>query len=55
MAWTPRIGYVQDVMGMDRVMYAQDNPYQFVPEEVKVTDDLPISSADRKAFYQTNA
>lgn len=55
MAWTPPIRYVQSVMGMDRVMYAMDYPYQFVPEEVNVTDALPIPHADLKAFYQTNA
>ncbi len=55
MAWTPPIRYVQDVMGMDRVMYAMDYPYQFVPEEVNVTDELPISHEDLRTFYQTNA
>jgi len=55
MAWTPPIRYVQTVMGMDRVMYAMDYPYQFVPEEVHVTDNLPVSYEDLKAFYQTNA
>ena len=55
MAWTPPIRYVQSVMGMDRLMYAMDYPYQFVPEEVSVTDNLPISYEDLKAFYQTNA
>jgi len=55
MAWTPPIRYVQEVMGMDRVLYAQDYPYQFVPEEVNVTDELRLSYEDHKAFYQTNA
>ncbi len=55
MAWTPPIRYVQDVMGMDRLLYAMDYPYQFVPEEVNVTDELRISYEDLKAFYQTNA
>jgi 5-carboxyvanillate decarboxylase len=55
MAWTPPIRYVQSVMGMDRVMYAMDYPYQFVPEEVNVTDELPIGYEDLKAFYQGNA
>jgi 2,3-dihydroxybenzoate decarboxylase len=55
MAWTPPIRYVQDVMGMDRLMYAMDYPYQFVPEEVNVTDELPIVYENLKAFYQTNA
>lgn len=55
MAWTPPILYAQSVLGVDRVMYAMDYPYQFVPEEVKVTDDLPISDADKKKLYQSNA
>jgi 2,3-dihydroxybenzoate decarboxylase len=55
MAWTPPIRYVQEVMGMDRLMYAMDYPYQFIPEEVNVTDALPIAYEDHKAFYQTNA
>ena len=55
MAWAPPILYAQQVLGMDRVLYAMDYPYQFVPEEVKVTDDLPISDADKRKLYQTNA
>ncbi len=55
MAWQPPILYAQSVVGMDRVMYAMDYPYQFVPEEVKVTDELPISDGDKLKFYQTNA
>ena len=42
-------------MGVDRLMYAMDYPYQFIPEEVNVTDALPIGYEDLKAFYQTNA
>ncbi|MGA9882635.1 MAG: hypothetical protein WBQ34_02830 [Candidatus Acidiferrales bacterium] len=34
---------------------AMDYPYQFVPAEVRVTDDLPISNADKKKLYQSNA
>jgi len=55
MAWEPPILYCQQVLGVDRVLYAMDYPYQFVPEEVKVTDELPISDADKKKLYQTNA
>ncbi len=55
MAWEPPILYAQSVMGVDRVLYAMDYPYQFVPEEVAVTDNLPISDADKKKLYQTNA
>lgn len=55
MAWEPTILFSQQVLGMDRVLYAMDYPYQFVPEEVEVTDDLPISDSEKKMLYQTNA
>src|SRR5215469_5093363 len=55
MAWAPPILYAQSVLGVDRVMYAMDYPYQFVPEEVKVTDDLPISDEDKHNLYHSNA
>jgi 5-carboxyvanillate decarboxylase len=55
MQWAPAILFCQQVLGADRVMYAMDYPYQFVPEEVKVTDELPISQEDRRKLYQLNA
>jgi len=55
MQWAPAILFCQQVLGVDRVLYAMDYPYQFVPEEVKVTDELPIGDADRRKLYQTNA
>jgi 2,3-dihydroxybenzoate decarboxylase len=55
MAWQPPILYAQSVLGVDRVLYAMDYPYQFVPEEVEVTDELPISEADKRKLYQANA
>jgi 2,3-dihydroxybenzoate decarboxylase len=54
MQWAPAIQFCISVLGIERVMYAMDYPYQFVPEEVKVTDQLPISEADRKKLYQDN-
>jgi 2,3-dihydroxybenzoate decarboxylase len=55
MPWPPTIRYVQEVMGMDRVLYAMDYPYQFVADEVTMQDGLAISDADKKKFFQTNA
>jgi len=55
MAWEPVILYARSVLGRDRVLYAMDYPYQYVPAEVAVTDDLPISVSDKKLLYQTNA
>jgi 2,3-dihydroxybenzoate decarboxylase len=53
--WAPAITMAQSVLGMDRVLYAMDYPYQFVPEEVTITDNFPISAADKKKLFQTNA
>ncbi len=55
MQWAPAILFALSVLGPDRVLYAMDYPYQFVPEEVKVTDELPISDADKQKLYQLNA
>jgi len=55
MAWHPPILYCQSLLGVDRVMYAMDYPYQFVAEEVQAMDALPVPEADLKSFYQTNA
>ena len=55
MAWAPVIQFCQQVIGMDRVMYAMDYPYQFDANEVVVTDEMNIALEDKKKFYQTNA
>ncbi len=55
MADEAAILYCQKVLGMDRVLYAMDYPYQFVADEVRTSDALPISAADKKKFFQTNA
>jgi 5-carboxyvanillate decarboxylase len=55
MACEPTILYCQKVLGMDRVLYAMDYPYQFVSDEVVTSDNLPLAPADKKKFFQTNA
>jgi 5-carboxyvanillate decarboxylase len=55
MAWEPVILFAQSVLGTDHVLYAMDYPYQYVPQEVAVTDHLPIEDDEKKALYQTNA
>ena len=55
MAWEPVIMYARDVLGADRVLYAMDYPYQYVPDEVAVTDNLPIGADEKRALYEMNA
>lgn len=55
MPWQPAISFVQQQMGMDRVMYAMDYPYQYVADEVAAMDALPLSDEHKKMFFQANA
>ena len=53
--WAPAITMAQSVLGMDRVLYAMDYPYQYRVEEVVMTDRFPISDANKKKLFQKNA
>jgi 5-carboxyvanillate decarboxylase len=53
--WAPQINFCQTVMGVDRVMYAMDYPYQYIPEEVILSDNVPMSTEDKIKFFQGNA
>jgi 5-carboxyvanillate decarboxylase len=55
MAWAPAIKFAQSVLGEDRVMYAMDYPYQFVPDEVRTHDLLDVPLAVKKKLMQSNA
>lgn len=55
MCWEPAVMYAQSVLGIDRVMYAMDYPYQFIPDEVTTIDKLPLSADDLALLYQRNA
>ncbi|TNC26923.1 amidohydrolase family protein [Amycolatopsis alkalitolerans] len=55
MPWAPTIMYAREVVGADRVMYAMDYPYEYVPDEVRMQDALPLTPAELKQFYQDNA
>jgi 5-carboxyvanillate decarboxylase len=54
-AWEPAIKFTQSVIGVDRVMYAMDYPYQYAVDEVAVLDNMQMSEDDKKKFFQTNA
>jgi len=55
MAWEPAIQFCRGTLGMDRIMYAMDYPYQYAPSEVAAQDAMDLSLEDKKAFFQTNA
>ncbi|MFZ4747018.1 MAG: amidohydrolase family protein [Sphingomonas sp.] len=54
-AWEPSIKFCQQVLGVDRVMYAMDYPYQFEPSEVARLDEMDMDLPILRAFFQENA
>lgn len=55
MAWEPAIKFTQQTLGVDRVMYAMDYPYQHEAADVATLDGMSLSPEDKKRFFQTNA
>jgi 2,3-dihydroxybenzoate decarboxylase len=54
-AWEPAIQFCKSTLGVERIMYAMDYPYQYHAEEVAAQDAMAMSAQDKKAFFQTNA
>jgi 5-carboxyvanillate decarboxylase len=52
MAWQPCIMFVRDVVGADRVLYAMDYPYQYVADEVRHQDELPLDDVAKREFFE---
>lgn len=55
MAWAPAIEFCIRVMGIDRVLYAMDYPYQYLPEEVGYTEAIDVDADGMKKLFQSNA
>jgi 5-carboxyvanillate decarboxylase len=53
--WIPPVMYVREVIGPDRMMYAMDYPWQFVPGEVGALEQMPIGEDGLKQFFEDNA
>jgi 5-carboxyvanillate decarboxylase len=54
-AWDHAIKFTQAFMGVDRVLYAMDYPYQYAVDEVIMLDAMDMPAADKLKFFQTNA
>ncbi len=55
MAWEPAIRFTQETLGVDRVLYAMDYPYQYSADEVLSLDGMTMSAENKRRFFQTNA
>jgi len=49
------IKFTQDLVGVDRVLYAMDYPYQYAVDEVRILDAMSMSDDVKLKFFQTNA
>ncbi len=54
-AWEPAVKFTQAFMGMERVLYAMDYPYQYAVDEVGMLDAMDLPLEDKARFFQTNA
>lgn len=54
-AWEPAIKFTQQTLGVDRVLYAMDYPYQCDVYEVHNLDAMDMPADVKKQFFQTNA
>ena len=54
-AWEHAIKFTQQFMGVDRVLYAMDYPYQYAVDEVNLLDAMDMPLEDKRKFFQTNA
>jgi 5-carboxyvanillate decarboxylase len=51
----PALRLSLDVLGVDRILFAADFPYEDDAEAVKFLDGASITEAERKKIYETNA
>lgn len=54
-AWEPAILFAQQELGVSRVMYAMDYPYQVDVNEVAAYDQFAMDDSTKLMFFQTNA
>ena len=54
-AWAPPICMAQQVLGVDRVVYAMDYPFQYLIHEVPEVDSFPITLEEKRMLFQGNA
>ena len=51
----PALRLCLDVVGVERIMFAADYPYESVEESVQFMDSVDITASERQAIYATNA
>jgi predicted TIM-barrel fold metal-dependent hydrolase len=52
--WQP-LRYTIDRLGIDRILFAADYPYEDMPRDVQAIERSPLSIADKAKLFDTNA
>lgn len=55
MPWHPALDFVREAVGIERLMFAWDYPYQWQPDEVAVFDSVDWPDEEKRRFFQTTA
>ncbi|MCC8152629.1 MAG: amidohydrolase, partial [Lachnospiraceae bacterium] len=45
----------KNVLGMDKICFATDYPYESVPDTMDFLDDIPLTVKERAALFYGNA
>jgi 2,3-dihydroxybenzoate decarboxylase len=51
----PALRLSLDVLGVDRILFAADFPYEDDAEAVRFMDGASVTEEERKQIYETNA
>jgi 5-carboxyvanillate decarboxylase len=54
MSWSPALQFVSSVLGVDRILFAADYPFESMEEAVQFMDKVPISDIEREKIYHLN-
>jgi 2,3-dihydroxybenzoate decarboxylase len=52
--WQP-LSMSVDVLGIDKLLYATDYPFEQQGEAVECVERMPLSAAQKQALFETNA
>jgi 2,3-dihydroxybenzoate decarboxylase len=55
MNYYPQLRMTIDVLGMERVLYATDYPFEKQAEAVAAVEAMPLSSQEKAILFETNA
>jgi len=53
--WPPAVRFCQNQLGVDKVLFAVDYPFEKIIETVAQSETIEMSNSDKRKFYELNA